>query len=218
MYRISWFVALYVGLLVPPTGIAQPTGGAEAVVRAATERMYQVLQRECRSRQPNAERMLVLVDEVLMPHADFQTMSRWVLGKYWRRASPDQRQQIMQEFKRLLVRTYASAIESVSLMDITYLPERSSGKAHKAVVRTQVKPPGAPVFPVHYHMHRKDGSWLVYDLRIEGVSLVASYRSSFGAEIEARGVQGLIASLKEKNGHQIAGRKYDGQAAQAASC
>ena len=86
---------------------------------------------------------------------------------------------------------------------IRYLPQRKSGSADKTVVRTEVKPADTPVITVHYLMHRKNGRWLVYDVRIEGVSLITNYHSTFSAGIKAKGVAGLIASLQQKNRQQM---------------
>jgi phospholipid transport system substrate-binding protein len=190
----------------------------EAVVRQASENIYRALLQECPPVSQHPERLFVLVDEILLPHADFRRMSRLVIGKHWKRASEEQRQQLMQEFRMLLVRTYATAVQELSPENIRYLPERASSKPDKAVVRTEVRQPGEPVLPINYHMYKKDGHWLVYDVRIEGISLIVNYRNSFAVEIKAKGMQGLIDALKQKNQRQLLKTAGNAQPSQADTC
>jgi phospholipid transport system substrate-binding protein len=174
----------------------------ETVVRQAAENMYRALQQECLLVSQHPQRLFVLVDENLLPHTDFGRMSRWVMGKYWKRASEDQRQQFIHEFRVLLVRTYGTAVQKILPENIRYLPVRASIKPNQAVVRTELRQPGEPMLHINYRMYRKGGHWLVYDVRIEGVSLVTNYRNSFAPEIKVKGVQGLIDALKQKNQRQ----------------
>lgn len=219
MHGFFRFAGLCISLVVC-WGVSAQAGvvGAQAVVHQATDRIYAALQRECQSRTLHPESLSLLVDEILLPHTDFVGLSRLVTGKYWKRSSESQRQQFIIEFKGLLIRTYATAMQSVLPEDISYLPERNSATADKTVVRTEVRPAGQAVTPVHYHMHKKNGRWLVYDVRIEGISLVSNYRSTFGAEIKARGVDGLIARLKQKNEQQMATTTNNGQTILAGLC
>ena len=218
MHGFSWFVGLCMSLILL-SGVSAGVGvSPQALIHQATDQMYAALQHECRSRTLHRHSLSLLVDEILLPHTDFERMSRLTMGKYWKQSSDSQRQQFVREFKALLIRTYATAIHRVSPEDISYLPERNSGAPDKTVVRTEVRPEGMAVMPVHYHMYRKNGRWLVYDVRIEGVSLVANYRSTFGAEIKARGVEGLIGTLKKKNEQQLAATTVNGQTVVAGSC
>jgi len=186
MHGFSWFVGLCMSLILL-SGVSAGVGvSPQALIHQATDQMYAALQHECRSRTLHRQSLSLLVDEILLPHTDFERMSRLVMGKYWKQSSDSQRQQFVQEFKELLIRTYATAIHRVLPEDISYLPERNSGAPDKTVVRTEVRAEGMAVMPVHYHMYRKNGRWLVYDVRIEGVSLVANYRSTFAAEIKIR--------------------------------
>lgn len=218
MRGFSGFVGLCTSLMLL-SGVSAQTGvDAQTVIHKATDRLYAALQDECLTHTLHPERLFLLVDDILLPHADLQRMSRWVMGKYWKQSSESQQQQFMREFKQLLVRTYATAIHRVTPEDIRYLPERNSGAVDKTVVRTEVRPKGMPVIPVHYHMHRKNDRWLVYDVRIEGVSLVANYRSTFSAEIKAIGVEGLISRLKQKNEQQMAAKAVNSESVLAVIC
>ena len=219
MHGSSGLVGIGMSLLFLTGGPVQAEGiSAQAVIQQATERMYAALQEKCTTRRSDPEALLPPVTAILMPHADFKRMSRWVMGKHWKQLSESQRQRFQQEFKKLLIRTYATVIHSVSPDGIRYLPQRKSDSVDTAVVRTEVQAADTPVIPVHYLMHRKNGHWLVYDVRIEGVSLITNYRSTFSAGIEAQGVGGLIASLKQKNQQPMAAARDKGHTAVVTRC
>ena len=227
MNGLSWFAGLFMNLnLLAGVSAQTVESSAQTVIQQATERLYAAIQHDCETRTLHPENLFPLVDAILLPHADFQRMSRLVMGKHWKRLSDSQRQQFMQEFKALLIRTYATAIHSVSPEDIRYLPERNSGAPErnsgapdKTVVRTEVRPEGMAAIPVHYNMYRKNGRWLVYDVRIEGISLITNYRSTFSAGIKATGVAGLIVMLKQKNSqHMEAATTDNGHTAVVSRC
>jgi phospholipid transport system substrate-binding protein len=126
-------------------------------------------------------------------------MSRWVLGKHWREASEGQRVRFVEEFRSLLVRTYATALLEYSNQAVEVLPVRAAPDATDVVVRTEVRQPGAPPIPIQYSMNLEQGDWKVYDVTIDGISLVASYRSTFNAEASRGGLDRVIALLVERN-------------------
>ncbi len=140
-----------------------------------------------------------LIDAYVLPHFDFQRMSRWVLGKYWRRASKDQRERFVEEFRTLLVRTYATSLTAYSDQKITYLPFRDAETAKEVTVRSEVEQPGGFPVPIDYRLHRLNGEWKVFDVKIDDISLVANYRTTFGQEIKSQGLDKLIAKLADRN-------------------
>ena len=140
-----------------------------------------------------------LVEDIVLPRFDFQRMSRLVLGKFWRRASEQEQQQFVNEFRQLLVRTYGTALLQFSGQEIKYLPMRLAPGATDVTVNTEVKNPGAPPIPIDYSLYLIDDEWKVYDVSIDGVSLVSNYRSSFNAEIRRYTLAGLIQKLAERN-------------------
>jgi phospholipid transport system substrate-binding protein len=202
--KLWWTGFLPVLLLGISVARALPPG-PETVVRSATEDIYQALEAECRSQQGvTTARLYQLVDQILVPHADFDRMSQWVMGQYWHSASDSQRQAFISEFKLLLARTYATAIRTVTPEQIRFLPQHEAASDNKAVVSTEVRAPGAPVKAINYYLYLNHDRWLVYDVQIDGISMVANYRSALADEFRDRGVQGLIDSLKEKNLQQPA--------------
>jgi len=140
-----------------------------------------------------------LIDELVLPHFDFERMSRWVLGKYWRKANADQRKQFINEFKNLLVRTYANALLEYSDQELVYLPFRGSLEDKEVTVRSEIAQPGGFPIPINYKLHKPENDWVVFDVLIDDVSLVANYRSSFSREIRSKGLDALIKKLASKN-------------------
>jgi phospholipid transport system substrate-binding protein len=200
MMRLLCGLGLGLQLLACSAGLVFAADGqATAVVQELTEKIYRTLQEECRSIQEKPERLYTLVDQVLSPHADLHRMSQWVLGWHWRDMSEDQRREFQLQFRRLLVRTYATAIQTVSPENIHFLPPRAAGGDDQATVRTLITQPGERRVEIDYVMQRKSGDWLVYDVRVEGVSLVTNYRTTFGEQIRAQGVAGVLDALARRN-------------------
>ena len=140
-----------------------------------------------------------LIDELLLPHIDFQKMSRSVLGKYWRRTSEEQREQFVAEFRMLLIRTYSTALMEYSNQTIKYLPVHAGPEATDVTVRTEIRRDDGPSIPISYDVYNANGHWLVYDVSIDRVSLVANYRSSFATQIRRSGFDSLIERLHARN-------------------
>ena len=140
-----------------------------------------------------------LIDELLMPHFDFDRMSRWVLGKHWRKATPDQRLAFTQQFKSLLVRTYATSLQEYSDEVINYSPFRGKLDSGDVTVRSEVELPGGFPIPINYRLYLKGDRWLVYDISIDEISLITNYRSSFSRQIRRSGLDNLIQTLADKS-------------------
>ena len=199
-HRLAVLFAIILYLFVPSGAVSESVpSDAEAVVRQHTNRVYRVLLEQCEAIQEQPARLYTLVDGLLLPHADLQKMSQWVLGRYWRDVDAVERREFEQQFWQLLVRTYATAIQMVTPENIHYLPTRDTGRADRALVRTEIRQPGEAVIAIDYPMYRKQERWLVYDVVIDGVSLITNYRSQFTAAIRRQGIDGLIASLADKN-------------------
>ncbi|MGA7802044.1 MAG: ABC transporter substrate-binding protein [Gammaproteobacteria bacterium] len=188
-------IALLMSAFVSVPACAAPTG-PRAVVRATSERLLVVLQQ-----QGAADRgqLYQAVDRIILPNMDFRRMSRWVLGVYWRRASPDQRKHFVAEFRTLLVRTYVTALEQYHDQKIRCLPVAVKPGATDVTVRTQILPANGPSVPVAYRMHLAQGQWKAYDVTIDGMSLVANYRASFAGQVQAGGLDRLIQQLATRN-------------------
>jgi len=171
------------------------------LVKVTAERIINRIEQDRSVINSNPRHVFELVDEILLPHIDFKRMSRWVLGKYWRRAKPAQREAFTNEFRDLLIRTYSTALLEYSGQQINFLPVRASADASSVSVRTEIRPDNGPVIPISYDLYLNDeGEWKVYDVSIDGISLVANYRSSFASQIRRSGGIGkLISQMKAKN-------------------
>jgi phospholipid transport system substrate-binding protein len=146
-------------------------------------------------------RIITLVDGKIMPNVNFQRMTASAVGPGWRQATPEQRQRLQEEFKILLVRTYAGALSQVSDQTVTVKPLRAAPEDREVLVRSEVKGRGDPI-QLDYRLEKTPGQgagWKIYNLNVLGVWLVETYRSQFAQEISAKGIDGLIASLVERN-------------------
>lgn len=197
---ISLFLAL--SLVMP--GIVPADGHmAGDVVKNTSTRVLERLQAEKSRLDAEPGRLYELINELVLPHFDFYSMSRYVLGSSWKNATPEQQQQFVDQFRTLLVRTYANALKQYSDNEIVYHPEQASEGSPLVVVRTEVK--GAKgvnssnSIPIHYRMHSVNGAWKVIDVSVDGVSLVSTYRGSFASEIRNSGLDTLISRLAERN-------------------
>lgn len=177
---------------------AEPEG-ARQVVQETTDRMLAILKAQRDELRAKPERIYPLVDTIILPHFDFTRMARWVLGKHWREATDAQKARFIEEFRNLLVRTYATALLEYADQTVNVLPLRGAPGATEVSVRTEVRQPGAPPIPIQYSMSAEDGAWKVYDVTIDGISLVASYRSTFANEIARGGMDHVIAMLEQRN-------------------
>lgn len=172
---------------------------AQALVRDTTDQVLAVLKERKADIEANPAHVYDLVDEYVLPHFDFYRMSRRALGKYWRQATPEQRERFVEQFKTLLVRTYAIALARYSDERVEYLTPRERANGSEISVRTQVILSGGPPIPINYEMYLKDNQWKVFDVAIDGVSLVINYRSTFASQVRQNGVEGLIERLIEHN-------------------
>ncbi len=184
-------------------GVQAVTNSATDVVRSTASQVIDRIKSEKQQLSEHPERVYELVNELVIPHFDFNSMSKWVLGKNWREASESERVDFTNQFKTLLVRTYAKALLEYSDQEITYLEELNSKKSNLVVVKTEVSQSGSGAIPINYRMHVSDGDWKVIDVAVDGVSLVSTYRGEFASHIRKNGLGNLIAKLAERNSQSL---------------
>lgn len=172
---------------------------ATALVRNTSERMLSALENRRSDIDRNPKLIYSLVDDILVPHFDFDKITQVAVGKSWGQATPQQQQTLIREFREILIRTYAKSLLNYSGQDIRYLPEKPGRQPSTVTVSTEVREAGAQAVPVDYRLYQKGGAWKVYDVIIDRVSLVANYRSSFAAQIRQGGIDGLIRRLEQMN-------------------
>lgn len=176
------------------------TQDPHALVQAVTTKILQAI-KDNRARLGDAEFVAQKIEELIVPHMDMVAMSKLVLGKHWRTATPGQRDEFVLEFKNLLIRTYKTSLVSYNDQTVEVLPFRPSKEPEKtATVRSEVLRSGGPAIPLNYSLRYKpEDGWKVYDIVVEGVSLVTNYRSTFDREVVAGGMDKLLASMKQRN-------------------
>lgn len=184
--------------------MAEAPASAQEMVQKQTDLMLSTFKAQREQITKDQQLLYKLVDEIVLPHFDFEKMSSWVIGKHWRNATDEQKARFVQEFRTLLVRTYAVALYEYTDQQVVYLPSRSDPAATEAVVKTEVRQSGgAPPISINYDLYLKDGAWKVYDVIIEGTSLVTNYRSNYASEIRQNGLDSLIAKLAARNQQNV---------------
>ena len=194
--------ALVVGGAV---GLLRPAHAADeapdALVKRLSTDVLETIKADKSIKAGDVNKIMVLVDTKIMPNVNFQRMTASAVGPAWRQATPEQQQRLQEEFKKLLVRTYAGALDQVSDQSVAVRPFRGSPDDKEVLVRTEVRGSGDPV-QLDYRLEKtpgEAGGWKIYNLNVLGVWLVDTYRSQFAQEINAKGIDGLITALTERN-------------------
>lgn len=187
-------------LLLPVNGNSTEIVLPEALVRDTSSRMLMALKEEKALIEEDKSRIYALVSDIVLPYFDFQRMAMWALGKYWRSADPGQRERFVVEFREMLVRTYGSALADYADETIVYLPVHADQGDRDVTVRTEIMQAGGPAIQITYSMYLTTTGWKVYDVAINGVSLVTNYRSTFASIIRKDGMDSLIKQLQSRNG------------------
>jgi phospholipid transport system substrate-binding protein len=173
----------------------------DALIKRLSSDVLETIKSDKTIRTGELSRVVALVDARIMPNVNFQRMTASAVGPAWRQATPEQKVQLQDEFKILLVRTYAGALAQVTDQTIAMKPMRSAPDDKEVVVRTEIKGRGDPI-QLDYRLEKTPGlgaGWRIYNLNVLGVWLVETYKSQFAQEINAKGLDGLIATLAERN-------------------
>ena len=171
----------------------------DVLVKNTTLEVTGILKRDKADFANDKQKLYALIDTKVLPHFDFTQMTQLAVGRYWRQATPAQQRELVTQFRTLLVRTYAGALAAFNKQTIEFKPFNMPAGSTDVTVNTQVKQPGAQPIPIDYSLEQTAAGWKVYDVSIDGVSLVTNYRSSFGAEIRKDGVAGLLRTLTNRN-------------------
>jgi phospholipid transport system substrate-binding protein len=186
---------LYFSSLLAAADIIAP----DVMLKQTSDEVIAVLKEKGDQLKEDPDLVYGLVHEYILPHLDEVTIAKLALGKNWRIATREQKLEFINEFRDLLIRTYGKSLSEFSDQQINYFPVRMEKGEDKVVVKSEVIQPGGPPIPVAYRMRIKDDAWKVYDLSIDGVSLVTSYRGTFDQEVRKGGIEGLLKYLKGKN-------------------
>ena len=181
---------------------------ADVFIRGLTDDVMGSVKQDKTIQNGDLRKVIALVDAKILPHVNFQRMTASAVGRNWRQATPEQQKRLQDEFKSLLVYTYAGAVSQIRDQVVEVRPLRAQADDADVVVRTVVKGKGDPI-SLDYRLEKAGDGWKIYDVNVLGAWLVQTYQSSFAQEVSASGVDGLIAKLSERN-KQLAARKPAG--------
>ena len=196
MWKITGYVFLSM-MFSAPLAHADSSLSAEEVIRTTTGRVVERLESHPELSK-NPDRLYEIVQDVVLPRFDFERISRRVLGKYWKRASEEQRRRFVTEFQTLLVKTYAIALASYEHEEIVYGPSRTRSEKEMSI-RTEITRRSGSGIPITYELHRTNGNWRVYDVVVDGVSLSLTYRNDFRSLVRQEGIDALISRMVAHN-------------------
>jgi phospholipid transport system substrate-binding protein len=178
---------------------AQENLAPNELVQKITDEVLAAVKSDKELAAGDKQKAVKLAEEKVLPYVDFEHATRLAVGRAWREASPEQRKRLVSEFRNMLVRTYSNAIGTYQGQTLKVLPSRGKADPEETIVRTQFVRPGGQPLPIDFSMHQTPEGWKVYDITVEGVSLVLTYRSEFDAIVKQQGIDGLIKALATKN-------------------
>mgnify|MGYP001627257973 CR=1 FL=1 len=178
--------------------LAHAQEAPDVMIKRLSDEVLASIRKDAAVQAGDINKVMALVDSKIMPNVNFQRMTASAVGPAWRQATPEQRTRLQQEFKILLVRTYSGALAQVSDEQVQMKPMRAAPTDTDVVVRSEIRGRGDPI-QLEYRLEKTDTGWKIYNLNVLGVWLVETYRSQFAQEINAKGVDGLIASLSARN-------------------
>ncbi len=190
---------LAVSLSILAAGACADTPAPDALIRDTAQDVLTLVKQDKDLKAGNQKKLLDLVEAKVLPHFDFERMTRLTAGRNWRTATPEQRTALVNEFRALLVRTYTAAFSRYHDQTVEVKTPKMQPSDTEVTVKTLIVKPGETSIAVDYEMEKTDQGWKVFDLSVEGASLVATYRGTFAEEIQKGGIDGLIKSLADKN-------------------
>jgi phospholipid transport system substrate-binding protein len=190
--------AIFFALAATPS-FALAQVAPDVLARSVTDEVLAIVRADKDLQAGHPQKLAQLVETKVLPHFNFTRMTQLAVGRNWRQASPEQQKVLTDEFRTLLVRTYTTAFTGYKNQTIEYRPLRMAPTDTDVLVRSVVKQPTGQPISVDYSMEKQGAAWKVYDVKIEGISLVENYRNTFNAEIGRTGVDGLIKVLADKN-------------------
>lgn len=194
MFRI---LAASLVALAPAFALAQEA--PDALVKRTSDELVAIIKADKDLQAGNTTKIVQLAEAKVLPHFDFSRMARLAVGRNWAQASDAQKEALTKEFRTLLVRTYATSLAQYRNQTIEVKPLKLAAGDKEATVRTAVIQQGGPPIPIDYTMEKADAGWKVYDVVIDGASLVTTYRGTFNDQIQKGGIDGLIKTLQDRN-------------------
>ncbi|MGV8935264.1 MAG: MlaC/ttg2D family ABC transporter substrate-binding protein [Gallionellaceae bacterium] len=186
-------------LLVAPISALADIKAPDVLIKSTVHDVLEIINKDKHANGVGQKQLFAFIDAEVLPHFNFEHMTKLAVGRPWRSASAEQKTALIAEFRTLLVRTYTRAFTAYQNVSVDTKPLTVSDTDKEVTVKTVIRRPGAPEIPVNYEMEKTDSGWKVYDVVVEGVSLVATHRGSFADKVKQSGIDGLIQSLVELN-------------------
>jgi len=183
--------------LVPAVAFAQEA--PDALVKRVTDEVLAIIKADKELQGGNTGKIAELAEVKVLPHFDFARMTRLAVGRSWQQASEAQKEALVKEFRTLLVRTYSTSLSAYRNQSIEVKPVKMAAADKETTVRTAVIQQGGPSIPIDYAMEKTDSGWKVFDVVIDGASLVTTYRGSFNEQVQRGGIDGLVKTLADRN-------------------
>ena len=199
--------SLVLGLLLLSTSAFAQEDSPDALIKKVTDDVLTIVRQDKDIQSGNTKKAIELVEAKVLPNFNFQHMTALAMGKDWNKATPDQKTQLTEEFKTLLVRTYSNALTGYKDQTVRYKPTKMQGGDTDVVVKTEIVQSGSKPIQLDYSMEKQADGWKVYDVIVAGVSLVTNYRGTFAQEVSANKIDGLIKMIADKNKQLEAGKK-----------
>lgn len=196
MTKVLAFIAAF---FLSGAALAQQNLPPDQLVQKITDDVLAAIKSDKDLAAGDKQKALKLAEEKVLPYIDFEHATRLAVGRAWRQASPEQQKKLVAEFRQMLVRTYSNGIGAYQGQTLKVLPSRGKQDPEDTTVRTQFQRPGGQPLPIDFAMRKTGEGWKVYDITVEGVSLVLTYRSEFDAVVKQEGIDGLIKRLTQKN-------------------
>ena len=175
------------------------TGAPDELIRDLSNKVLEQIKNDKEIQAGNFKRISDLIDSTIMPNVNFERMTSLSVGRGWRQATPDQQKRLISEFRTLLVRTYSGALTQFKDQAIKVKPLRAAATDTEVIVRSEITPKRGEAIPLDYRMEKSDSGWKIYDVNVGSLWLVESYRNQFSVELNAKGIDGLLAALVAKN-------------------
>ena len=194
----AWIVALGLSAVACLPAVGADASTADGLVKELSQETIEAVKTDKAIQAGDMARIQTLVETKVMPHVNFKRLTASSVGRYWRQATPEQQEKLQKEFRTLLIRTYAGALSQVKDHQLAFKPLKAAPEETEVVVKTQVRGKGDPI-QLEYRLEKGEKGWMIYDMNVLGIWLGDQYRSSFAQEISAKGIDGLIQSLVERN-------------------
>lgn len=198
MKTLRFLLLFFILLAAPATALAAKDEPPDVLAKRTTEEVLTIIRQDSEIKH-NRKKLFALIDAKVLPHFDFTHMTRLAVGRHRSGATPQQQQDLVREFRTLLVRTYSTALTNYKNQKVVFKPLHMQPGETDVTIKTESIQSGEKPIPIDYMMEKSPAGWKVYDIAVDNVSLITNYRSSFSSEINKNGVEGLIKVLKNKN-------------------